>query len=872
MKRTIFILLSFMFALPALARHVAGGELFYEYLGPGASFNSSQYRITLRLFRDCNSSGPLLENEQVAVGAYEGSSLVKIIPLPLIGPVTTISLNTNAFPCLIGTVSVCYEVGIYSAITDLVDNTFGYTLARNGCCRIDNISNLSQPLNVGSTYVTRIPGTNTLPTGHNSSPQFNVKDTALVCSNKKFSLDFGAIDPDNDSLTFAFCDAYTAPNGANNAPPTPTLSLVTLPYNSPFSGSNPLGSAVQINPATGIISGLAPGIEGQYVVNVCITEWRKGKAFTEHRKDFILKVQACDIAQAALPDKIIQCDTFSVSFENQSSSSAITSYLWNFGESGSPTNISTGPTPTHLYADTGRYKASLTITGPNGCVGSDTTLVIVYPGFFPAFGVIGSCYQTPFHFADSTKTKYGVVNSWLWTFDDANSADPTSTIKNPTHKYGSAGIRHVQLFVTNSKGCEKTITQDVTVREKPLIGLPFRDTLICSIDTLPLIANGIGSFVWTPKQFIINDSTATPLVFPKDTITYYVTLNDAGCVNIDSIKVNVLDSITVNLGNDSSICKTDAFNLHPVSDALGYHWIASTGEIVQPVKYPLVQPLSLTQYKVIANLGKCLATDSVLIKPVPYPVANAGVDTVICFGTKAFLHGSMIASSFAWSPLSSLINANTLNPTAGPSKTMDYLLTVTDVLGCPKPVTDTVTVIVIPPVVVFAGNDTVVILNQPLQLNAYTAFDNSTVYLWTPSAGLSNPHIPNPIATLNTSADSVKYKVRATLPEGCYGEDEITIRVFKTGVDIFVPTAFTPNHDGRNDIFKPIPVGITKLDYFRIYNRWGELIFTTSETGKGWDGSFGGKEQVSGTYVYMVQGTDFTGKTVFRKGTFVLIR
>ncbi len=873
MKKMLFIIFFLCTASSLFAKHVAGGELFYEWLSNGSTSSSSIYRISLRLFRDYYNpsgtglnTGPQLQNENVVVGIYENNSLYKSLPLPLVN-FETITLNTAAFPCLVGDVHVKYEVALYSATIELANNAVGYTLSRSGCCRVDNISNLSQALNVGATYVTKIPGTSTLPTGHNSSPQFALKDTALVCSNKAFTLDFSAADPDDDVLSYSLCDAYTAPNagGGTSSPPTQTLSLQTLPYQSPFSGSSPLGAAVSINSTTGIIHGIAPGIVGQYVVNVCITEWRNGIGFTEHRKDFILKVQDCDIASADLPDKIIQCDSLTVDFQNQSNSTSIIAYQWNFGDG----NTSTQPAPSHHYADTGTYKATLFITGPNGCTGFDSTVVIVYPGFTPNFNFTGSCYQTPFHFTDATITAYGTVNSWLWDFGDGSS---TSTVKNPSHTYSAPANESVSLFVTSSKGCEKTIIKSVTVRDKPDLQLPFRDTLICSIDTLPLIANGTGVFSWSPNVNIINPNTSTPLVYPHDTTTYYVTLTDQSCVNTDSIKVNVLQFITVDLGPDSTICRTDTFRLHPVSHALGYTWTASTGEVVAPIKYPLVQPLTSTLYYVKANLGKCEDRDTILIKPIPYPVSNAGLDSSICFGTKAFLHGSIVGSSFAWSPLSNLLAANTLNPIAAPASTTKYILTAKDTLGCPKPTRDTVEVTVIRPVVVFAGNDTAIVVNQPLQLNAICNFDNGTAFKWTPSTGLNNDAIPNPVATLNIAADSIKYKVRATIPETCYGEDEIVVRLFKTDPDIFVPSGFTPNNDGKNDILKPIPVGISKLEFFSIYNRWGQLIFTTSEIGKGWNGLLGDAQQPSGTYVYMAQGIDYTGKTIFRKGTVVLIR
>ncbi|MES2003204.1 MAG: PKD domain-containing protein [Bacteroidota bacterium] len=866
MKKAFFIVTLFICSIPATARHVAGGELFYEYLGPATS-GSSNYRITLRLFRDCNSSGPLLQNEQVSVGIYSNATNAQIalLPLPRITAITTISLNTAAFPCLVGDPKVCYEIGIYSSTISLADNVAGYTLSRTGCCRIDYITNLSVATSVGSNYVTKIPGTASLPVGHNNSPQFNVRDTALVCANKKFILDFGANDSDGDSLSYSFCDAYTSGSGGNTAPPPAILNLIPLPYASPYSGAYPLGTGVGINSVTGIISGVAPG-EGQYVVNVCITEWRNGKPITEHRKDFILKVQNCDFVEAVLPDKIIQCKDSIVHFENQSTSAAITSYRWTFGDRSN--NFSTAPTVDYPYADTGKYMARLMVTGPQGCVGEDSTQVFVYPGFIPAFTITGSCFLNPFQFTDQTSSRYGTVNSWRWNLGDETTNADTSLNKNTSYKYPKPSVKDVSLIVTNTKGCIDSLHKNLLVADKPILQLPFKDTLICSIDSLAIPVGNTGVISWLPNKNILFPNTANPLVFPKDTTKYIVTVNDNGCINTDTVTVNVLQFIKVDLGNDSLICKTDTIRLHAVSDALSYQWRSSSGVTVNNVKNPLVQPLVNTKYYVVANLGKCQDRDSVTISVAPYPIAQAGSDTVVCFGSRIQLRSTIVGDNINWTPTNTLINPNVASPIAGPSHTTTYVVRVTDTAGCLKPVTDTIVVFVSPPVVADAGRDTMALPNQPLQLKA----SGGSRYIWSPETGLSNPSIPDPVATLDADTDSVKYKVRVYDLNGCYADDEITIKVYRTGPDILVPTAFTPNGDGKNDVLRPVTVGISQLHYFRIYNRWGEVLFSTTELGRGWDGTYHGTQQPSNTYIFAVEGVDYTGKIVFRKGTAVLIR
>lgn len=277
-------------------------------------------------------------------------------------------------------------------------------------------------------------------------------------------------------------------------------------------------------------------------------------------------------------------------------------------------------------------------------------------------------------------------------------------------------------------------------------------------------------------------------------------------------------------------------------------------------------------YNVTANLGKCQDQASMHVKVVPYPQVYAGADTTICYGSQAQLNASMVAAYFTWSPVSTMTQSNTLSPVAHPTTSTAYTITVTDTLGCPKPVSDTVNVFVVPKIIVFAGNDTVVVVGQPLQLNAIANDSLTLNFTWNPTNWLSDPSIYNPIATFPSSVDSITYVVTAATAEGCYGSDAIHIKVFKTNADIFMPNAFTPNGDGRNDVFKPILVGISKLSVFSIYNRWGQLVYTTSQNGKGWDGTIHGQKQDPGTYVYMVSGIDYLGKVVTKKGAFTLVR
>ena len=293
-----------------------------------------------------------------------------------------------------------------------------------------------------------------------------------------------------------------------------------------------------------------------------------------------------------------------------------------------------------------------------------------------------------------------------------------------------------------------------------------------------------------------------------------------------------------------------------------------------------------TYYRVIAKNGICPADTGVAAVinyyNVPYPVAAIAADTaIICFGKTATLTASVSSgTSYTWSNNSvsgSIVNyasgsSFVITATANPVRTTDIILSVFND-GCPVVFKDTFHVKVLAPVLVNAGNDTAVVIGQPLQLFASTDAAESSKFSWSPATGLNDNGIFNPVAVYSISSpDVITYLVTVQTTDGCIGTDAITVKIFKTPADIFVPTAFTPNKDGLNDDFKPILVGIQQLNFFRVYNRWGELIFNSNQINNGWNGSYKRNDQASGNYVYNVQAIDYTGKTVNQKGTVMLIR
>ncbi|MGZ4011808.1 MAG: PKD domain-containing protein, partial [Flavisolibacter sp.] len=803
-KRLYLAALVLFISVSAFANHITGGAMYYTLTGQ--SGNNYTYHVVLNLYRDCYAPpGSADLDPSAAISIFSNSTLASVW-----GSAVTMSKRVHLSlgspnNCINNPPPVCYDVGYYEFDVTLPATSQGYTITYQRCCRIAGINNLVGSNSVGATYTAEIPGTSVRADGpKNNSAQFAGQDTVIVCANNSFSYDFGAKDADGDSLAYSFCSAYTGGTATAPAPNPPAAPPYnSVPYSSSYNASVPLGENVRIDPRTGLVSGIAPSV-GIYVVTVCVTEYRGGVAIATQRKDLQIKVGDCTLTTPALDPQYITCDGYNLTFSNHNNNTLVHTWEWSFGDGSQATQS----TPTHTYADTGIYKVKLVVNRGEPCSDSATALAKVYPGFFPDFTFSGICVNRPTQFTDASTTAYGVINSWKWDFGDLSSNTDVSSLQNPAYTYPQTGKKTVSFTVTSNKGCIDTIFKDVTIIDKPVLSVQPKDTLICRGDNVQLNASGSGVFSWAPATNITNGNTASPTVNPPSTTSYVVTLNDNGCVNTDSARVRVVDFVSLSAMPDTVICAGDSVRLYAATDGLRYSWspaaTLNNANILQPLAIPLVN----TVYRITATIGHCNAVDDVTVKLVPYPGVNAGRDTMICYDTKVQLHGTMVGSTFTWSPTASLDNPNSLDPMASPKSTTAYVLTVRDNLGCPKPSRDTVTVTVLPKINASAGKDTAVVVNQKLQLIG----SGGVKYAWTPGTSLNRTDVKNPVGVYDGSFDSIRYKMVVTNEAGCMDSAYVTVRVFKTNAKVFVPTAFTPNGDGKNDYLRPITAGISYFE------------------------------------------------------------
>jgi PKD repeat protein len=258
------------------------------------------------------------------------------------------------------------------------------------CCRNESINNILIPGTTGATYFCTIP-----PGICNNSADFNNLPPQIICVNNPFVYDHSATDLDGDSLSYEFCDAM---NGASTNDPKPVITSAQLPgvptvnYKTPYSAGVPMAGnpVIKIDPVTGLITG-TPNIQGRFVVNVCVNEWRNGSIINTTRREFQFVVTNCSKAVIAnvpqLPLEpntyIINCKSKTVSFTNNSQGGF--SYFWDFGVSGVSDDTSNAFQPTYTYPDTGTYKIKLVVNRGTTCPDSIERLVKIYPDFSTAF-------------------------------------------------------------------------------------------------------------------------------------------------------------------------------------------------------------------------------------------------------------------------------------------------------------------------------------------------------------------------------------------------------------------------------------------------------------------------------------------------------
>jgi gliding motility-associated-like protein len=756
----------------AFATHIIGGEMRYEYVGPGSAPNSKQYRIRLLLLR--GPTGATFQSSYV-VGVFNDDNGQKVLGtaansnwLASEDFINPLPVPINVSTCILNPPNLQYTYKTYSFLIELPDNNRGYTAAYQTFSR-QNSNNINN--SQGSTYTCVIPGQFSLASpAFDNSPQYKLP-ISVICENSPFILDFSATDIDGDSLVYSFCNAYNggaATNAAFDNPAPPPYNSVI--YTNPYNAASPMGPLVTINPATGIISGTAPA-GGKYVVCVCASEYRNGQLITVHRKDLIVEVSSCIPTVANPLPSFTTCDGFNIQFSHNSTGA--NSVFWDFGDPTTLADTSHLDNPIYVYPDTGVYFIKFVINRGEACADSAYRRIGVYPGFFPGFTVgQPQCIGVPLQFQDTTRSIYTPANAWRWNFGDPATLADTSRIRNPLYTYPSAGTYNVEFIVSSARGCIDTIYKDVIILPPPPINMLFLDSTYCGLDTLQLNASGTGNFNWTPNSFILGAGTGTPLVFPPSLTKYYVTLNNNGCISKDSVTVNPVNDLVASITGPATLCEEDTTMLNGLANRSPIVWQWSN---LPSLESPTAQntrvfPATTTNYILTARWGNhCVATANKNIVVTPLAVPVAGPDTAFCTGSGGVTLSASGGNNYVWSPAAGLSATNIPNPLANPAVTTTYTVSA-GVNGCTRRRVDSVLVTVRALPVMTLINDTLICSIDTLQLTTM----GTGIFTWLPNYNISSLSGPSPLVSPDVPT---KYYTTLTDAFGCVTKDSVFVDV-----------------------------------------------------------------------------------------------
>jgi gliding motility-associated-like protein len=398
------------------------------------------------------------------------------------------------------------------------------------------------------------------------------------------------------------------------------------------------------------------------------------------------------------------------------------------------------------------------------------------------------------------------------------------------------------------------------------------DTIVCAGTTIFLRTDGDTAFSynWDPEQDIADPLKSNTTLNAQTSGYYTLTASYPGCVDMpDSFYVEVQPVPQVNIGPDKVICSYDTIQLYgsvvPASyPNYTYDWSPGLDLTDSTAKNPVfsgdnsVPALSL---KVTTPLG-CTGSDTMAVTVYMGDfLVTVPNDTGSCPPAEIQLSASG-ANSYSWSPNYGLDEDNIANPVASPVSSTTYTLIGTKNYGshvCYD--TQLVTVRVYPQATITLPDSVQIWPGESYQIDPG---GNCLYFQWFPPSGLSADNISNPLAQPEVRT---RYFVTARTENGCIINDSLDVLVNTESV-LDAPNAFSPTTGD----FRILKRGIATLKYFRIYNRWGNKVFETTDINKGWNGRFNDKEQPMGVYIYSIDATTSTGKPFRKDGNLTLIR
>ena len=482
--------------------------------------------------------------------------------------------------------------------------------------------------------------------------------------------------------------------------------------------------------------------------------------------------------------------------------------------------------------------ASIIVFGVNACgtsVVSDTLKITITPiPSKPATptGTVSLC-------RDAANTIYATTGganatTYQWTLIPATAGAISGTGLNGTVDWTATFVGAAKIVVKGINACGTSVDSDtltVDIHPTPIPSLG-NDTIICSNNPLSLTPGVYAAYLW-------QDNSTNATFSATTTGIYWAQITDNfGCIGRDSINVLFINLIA-NAGNDTTVCPSTPLVLTG-SGGISYQWSTSPSDTTQQVT---VAPIVTTVYylTVSANSAGCTATDSVTITVLPQiHVTVNPISAELCLGESITVTAS--------GGLTYLWNGGSTDSVITISPTSNTVLNVTGFDGCGSDTANSIILVHPLPDPAF-NTHPISLANIDFPVLCYGATNDSLTYSWFANniAGSGSP------ASYSFSEPGT-YIISLTVTNkwGCVDSSSQLMTIKDNDVNIWVPNAFSPDFNNRNDVFKPICERELESYELHIFDKWGEQVFFTTDIEKGWDGTFKGQISNPSTYVWII--------------------
>ncbi|NND93644.1 MAG: PKD domain-containing protein [Flavobacteriales bacterium] len=873
MKRILSIILFLSLYASSEAFHIVGGEITYEYQG------NDTYEVTLIVYRDCFSAGAPFDNP-AAIGVFDGNGLfVDVFSFidPFITPVET----TVDFACTNIDASACVEKGIYIQTITLPPNDSGYYIAYQRCCRNTTIQNLVSPDEYGATYAAFIPPVSIAE--ENSSPVFNDLPPVGLCQNIPFTFDHGAEDLDGDSLVYEFCTPYNGATQDNPQPATPDpppWSFVVWEGGFDVDDQITADPIFTLDPNTGLMTGTPTQI-GQYVMGVCVKEFRDGVLLSEVKRDFQFNVVPCPSAVLASFADLsvgVYCEGLEIQFQNLSANAD--NFLWQFGDG----TISTDYEPVHTFEGIGEYTVMLISEPGEECADTSMAVYTIAPNPDPELlEPVLNCPDNTYDIevgGDLTD-----VIAYQWNIDSPDGPEFFTGPLLTDIEFSEPGLTYIDVLVFNTPGCQEETTLPFTVPNPPIAAIsPITDPcqgLSLEFESQSQFADQLTWDFGDPGN-TTGASAANPTHLFSQSGVYTVTLiagSSNSCPDETSIEVEVNPALEIDfIAPDPQCLEGNSFLFETsgtYSDNASFEWsFDDSGIPSSTLENPgIIQFPEEGTFQVIFTVteGSCQAIEGEYV----YIVGELDVDFVTqgsgCAPYDAFFFDQTTGgadNNYTWSfgdETGSDFPGSVVHFYPEPG-IYDVTLTVESTFGCLDQETLTIedAIIVSPsPTADFVMEPPFADINQPFVNITSTAIGaDDCLYLIE-----GNPPVESCDFTQEflTGGEYLITQV-VTNEFGCEDRIEAPFRV--NGHSFYAPNAITLNQDGLNDFFVPIVSGEIEEYRMQIYDRWGNILFETDEVGVPWVPDYAHV----GMHAFKVWVQDSYNTKELYEGTFLLLR